>query len=145
MPRLKPSTRKRVDPLTEDEKNYLLGYLDLDDLQYADGEMYDLKKSQRITALLELEYPYFEECGTKHVSTLWAAHKDELLGEYIKDHPCTRPGNFWTYDWPQYRDDRLRNESQTAYLKRNGLLTKAEIKYLKAHPELLENETEDDA
>jgi hypothetical protein len=97
----------------------------------------------------------------------WEYLREELLVEWITDHPCTRPWAWWEFedhpprrvvkpkpeDFPQERDrprpwgkavpwwDEMRRakwyESQAAYLRRHDLLTRAEADYLEAHPELL--------
>jgi hypothetical protein len=97
----------------------------------------------------------------------WAYLRQELLVEWIADHPCTRPWAWWEFEdhpprrvvkpkpsdimpeptrpWPWGKPlpwwDEYRQakwyESQPTYLHRHDLLTRAEAAYLEAHPELL--------
>jgi hypothetical protein len=101
---------------------------------------------------------------------LWEIYKEEILKEWIKKFPCTRPFAFWRLEtegrkqvagsssWEllgiamdseglprywQYAWDKENGpvfESQCSFLDRNGFLTPAEKKYLKSHQELLEHE-----
>jgi hypothetical protein len=97
----------------------------------------------------------------------WEEVKDELLPQWIKENPCTRPFGWWLCDSPESRrrvggsGRRSDNaffkfglpdcwwievnhnqpplyESEAAYLKRHGLLTPSEAKWLADHPEALE-------
>jgi hypothetical protein len=100
----------------------------------------------------------------------WEEARKELLPEWIREHPGTRPYAWWEKDAPEPRrrvggsGRRARNalikfgvpsdnwfkdvdpgrpplyESQAAYLQRHNLLTVAEKRWLADHPEALEPE-----
>lgn len=76
----------------------------------------------------------------------WEARRDELLVEYVRDHPCARPWAFWKYDqvdagfakplrtsaaltaWGGDRGPDYRQQDQ--YLQAHGLLSAAELKHI---------------
>jgi hypothetical protein len=58
----------------------------------------------------------------------WEAARDELLPQWIKEHPGTRPFAWRGIDAPE---PRLEGETEIDYLKRHHFLTKSEEKLLK--------------
>lgn len=93
-------------------------------------------------------------------------HKKEILSEWVKNCPCTRPFVFWLFaeehrreingkeiEWrgkaldrgglPKYWDiswdpaDPPCFESEAAYLERHGLLTATEKRHLEQYPDLM--------
>jgi hypothetical protein len=97
----------------------------------------------------------------------WEEAQKELLPEWIREHPCTRPFVWWKHSAPEPRrrvggtgrrpEDPLFNfglpacswigvdindppkfESEAAFLIRHGLLTSQEKQWLEDHPEALE-------
>jgi hypothetical protein len=100
----------------------------------------------------------------------WTEARKELIPEWIREHPCSRPWAFWEFDAPGPRrrvggsgrrernaplnygvpsgtwftgvnvDDPPRYESESAYLLRLDLLTATEKKWLADHPEVLSPE-----
>lgn len=101
---------------------------------------------------------------------LWFEHWATFLPQFITQNPCKRPLPWWTYEAPEPRqriggsgvpnddgglerglpfgwcedpdpEDPPVYESEAAYLKRHGLLTKMEIRWLETHPELMDHET----
>ena len=75
----------------------------------------------------------------------WPAHREDVLSEWIPDHPCTRPSHWWRHDAPGEREQVAENlqESEAAFLQRCGLLTPAEARWLASHPGALNSETLD--
>jgi hypothetical protein len=97
--------------------------------------------------------------GLTDTAELWAANRDDVLREWIRDYPGTRPYAWWQHDAPEPRrriggSGLVRNErhayglptdadwrvvdpnnppsfeSQAAYLDRHGLLSDAEHRRL---------------
>ena len=105
------------------------------------------------------------------LNRLWESHRHEILSEWIKKSPCTRPWIWWKFDaseqrlhlsgsggWhrgmavdadglPKYwqitwnKDDPPFFESSAVYLQRHNLLTSTEKKWLAGHPEAMEQES----
>jgi hypothetical protein len=55
---------------------------------------------------------------------LWAERRGEILTDWIKTRPGTRPWAWWTFDAPE---DRPEGESEAGYLRRHGFLTPGEL------------------
>jgi hypothetical protein len=51
-------------------------------------------------------------------SELWAQARGELLPQWIREFPGTRPPAWWLFD--DHEDDRHEDESETEYLSRLG-------------------------
>ena len=66
----------------------------------------------------------------EHFAGVWDALRDEVVADWIAEHPGTRPARWWGYDAP---DDPPVFESEAAYLDRLGLLTEGERDYLDEH------------
>ena len=90
--------------------------------------------------------------------TLWREHRDQVLEDWIKKHPGTRPSQWWRFEAPErrrqvsggrprptsrvmfhypkgvpfplHRDDDTRFESEASYLRRLGLLRAPEARRL---------------
>lgn len=62
-----------------------------------------------------------------HPETLrrWALHRDGIIKTWITEHPGSRPWAWWMIEAPAPRDP---GETELDYLRRHGLLTKAELK-----------------
>jgi hypothetical protein len=148
MPRKREIAKKSKTVISENLKNYLL----TGELTKGDAEVF-----------LVSDNP-------PQKRAIWDAVKAEILKDWIKENPCTRPYMFWLLvgelrqivsgsgGWrpgmgidseglPAYWQLHFNKknppvfESQAAFLQRNGLLTKAEKEFLKKHPALLEPET----
>jgi hypothetical protein len=63
------------------------------------------------------------------IDEVWGQHRDSLLEEYIRLHPGTRPRSWWQFDNTHGRPGP--DESETAFLKRHGLLTADEMEFCK--------------
>src|SRR5690242_15024366 len=50
----------------------------------------------------------------------WEEHREDVLAEWTKKHPGTRPSAWWQWDAPE--DAPSNRETQAAYLRRHGLL-----------------------
>ncbi len=74
----------------------------------------------------------FDRHEGKDIRDLWRLCRDEVIENWIRKHPGSRPFAFWQFDTP---DHWQANESGAAFLKRHGLLTDYEKNYLKKHPE----------
>jgi hypothetical protein len=61
---------------------------------------------------------------------LWDQYREEIMAKWIEKYPGTRPWAWWTYDAPK-------RESDAAWLKRKGFLTKKEKEYLDKNPSIL--------
>ena len=147
MPKKREIARKSKTVISENLRNYLL-------------------KGERVR-----DVEVFRLSGNpRQFRAVWDAVGKEILRDWIKTKPCTRPYAFWLLaaekrlkiggfgDWwgmgmvidaeglPKYWQQNWskRNppcfESQAAYLDRLGLLTPTEKTYLKKHHELLEPE-----
>lgn len=53
----------------------------------------------------------------------WEYAREELLAEWIRESPGTRPPGWWLFDAPERRRE---GEEEAAYLDRLGLLTPEE-------------------
>lgn len=76
-------------------------------------------------------YLWREEYGGPFCNVVlkaWRELRDELLPQWIKDHPGSRPWAWWKIDAPGPRGE---SETETDYLRRHGLLTAAELKLSK--------------
>lgn len=58
----------------------------------------------------------------------WAEVRDELLPQWIREKPGTRPFGWWRDEAPELRGE---GETELDYLRRHGLLTSAEKRVLK--------------
>ena len=147
MPYKKQIAKKNKSVISENLRTYLL----TGDREKADVEVFRLS-------------------GSPHrLQLVWDAVKKEILNNWIKQHPCTRPFIFWILapekrkkvsgsgGWrpgmaidsdglPQYwqlwwsKKHPPNFESQATFLDRNGFLTPAEKKYLEKNPKLLKPE-----
>ncbi len=55
---------------------------------------------------------------------LWKINRENILKQWIAEHPFTRPFGFWQFeDLPERRDE---NEPEKEFLERYDLLTNAE-------------------
>jgi hypothetical protein len=111
----------------------------------------------------------FKLAGKRHgdegqLREIWADHRDEILKDWIKDNPGSRPWAWWVCDAKEarmqvggsgipYIDDLEMGiprrwlgarpdappvvESQAAYLQRLHLLTSAEKTFIRDNPEFL--------
>lgn len=59
----------------------------------------------------------------------WEDVRDELLPQWIREHPGTRPFAWWRDEAPEPRRE---GETELGYLRRHGLLTPAENRALGA-------------
>ena len=59
----------------------------------------------------------------------WTQHRDAILRAWIADRPGSRPSIWWRLSAPQERPE---GESQASYLKRHGLIRRAEERRLGA-------------
>lgn len=69
--------------------------------------------------------------------SVWQAHRETLLAEFIRLHPGRRPFMWWMLEAPESRrrlSDREHEpavfESEAAYLRRYNLLTSEELERL---------------
>jgi hypothetical protein len=73
----------------------------------------------------------------------WKNFGTEILAEWIKKNPCTRPWAFWAIDagGNVFYCEIPAIVEQVKYLEKHGLLTEPEKKYLEKHMELMQPET----
>lgn len=58
---------------------------------------------------------------------LWAEHREDILPDYIREHPGCRPWAWWRWDRQMERPRQLGGRpAETEYLIAHGLLTDAE-------------------
>jgi len=69
------------------------------------------------------EWIFFSGGVGPELGDYWNTCKDELLSDWIKKNPCTRPWAFWEFEAPEKRNA---DESEADYLQRYGLLTEVE-------------------
>jgi hypothetical protein len=62
------------------------------------------------------------------VEALWCEHGDTIVARHVDRYPGSRPVNWWRFDAPE---PRCSDESQSAYLKRRGLLLPGERERLR--------------
>lgn len=90
-------------------------------------------------------------CATMNgpdIGVLWSICKDEIIRNWIKKFPCTRPFFWWITDAPGSEGlvfpvgfcYTTIPENQSKFLKEHGLLTATEKAHFKKNPELLEPE-----
>ena len=65
----------------------------------------------------------------------WEIARGEIVRQWVRQLPCSRPYAWWRYEAPQKRkkfvtDGQLYYESQAAYLKRHDLLGDGEKRHL---------------
>jgi hypothetical protein len=94
----------------------------------------DFPKHERFNNFL----PHFPTAQGPNIEDYWRMCRDDLLRDWIKENPCSRPWFWWQHDAPEEREEAPLYEA--AYLERHGLLRSSEKKYLTDHPELKEPE-----
>jgi hypothetical protein len=60
---------------------------------------------------------------TKRGKALWEEKRTDILTDWIKTRPGSRPWAWWVYDAPEPRHE---HESERAFLARHGLLAPGE-------------------
>ena len=66
---------------------------------------------------------------------VWCDLREQLLAEWVSEHPGTRPFAWWTYDAPEPLGE---GESQVQYLTRLGLMDANERRRLDAETSPIE-------
>lgn len=73
---------------------------------------------------LEVRYPSRRESpGVTRLREAWEFGRDQLLEEWVRDRPGTRPPGWWRFSAPE---PRRTGELEPAYLRRLGLLLQGE-------------------
>ncbi len=73
--------------------------------------------------LLDIPQNAFTFASDEHFQATWDQYRDEILADWIRVRPGTRPYAWWRFDSPEPRDE---TESEFEYLLRHRLMDDAE-------------------
>jgi hypothetical protein len=62
---------------------------------------------------------------------VWNTYRDKVLAYWVREHPGTRPENYWRFEIGPPASAKEAAEEQVDYLRRHRLLTAHERKVLK--------------